>query len=69
MTNIYNPISDNFQEKLTNSSSFDKKVDTCVNNLDEFLSIVEKFHGIHKCNLERCQVMLFFDGIESYRNH
>lgn len=33
-----------------------------------FLSIVEKFHGIRKCNLERNQVMLFFDGIESYRN-
>ena len=36
LTNIYDPISDNFQEKLTNSSNFDEKVDTCANNLYEF---------------------------------
>ena len=61
---FFNPISDNFHRKPTNASYPDEKIEVCVGNINEFLSIIKTFHGIRKCNLERCQVRLFLEGLE-----
>ena len=61
-----NPISENFHIKLTNATYHDKKIEVCVDNIAEFLSIIKTYHGVHKCDLEKCQVKLFIEGFESY---
>ena len=63
---FYNPISEDFYKKLHNSCDLEEKIDVSINNIHEFLSIINTFHGICKRNLERCQVRLFFEGLESY---
>ena len=60
---FFNLISDDFHRKLSNSSSFDIKVDACVDHFHEYMIT---FHRIRKCNLERFQVRLFFKDIEAY---
>ena len=59
---FFNLISDDFHRKLSNSSSFDNKVDPCV---DQFHEYMITFHGKRKCDLERFQVSLFFEDIEA----
>ena len=44
----------------------DEEIKVCVNNIGKFLSIIKTCHSIGKCNLERCQVKLFLEGLESY---
>ena len=61
-----NPISADFYIKLTNATYHDEKIEVCVNNIAEFLFIIKTCHSIHKCNLEKCQVKLFIEGLESY---
>ena len=61
-----NPISDDFHVKLCNVTTFDEQVDFCIDHIREFLSIIKTFHNIGKCNLEKCQVRLFFEGLEMY---
>lgn len=63
---FYNPISDDFHIKLCNSTTFDEQVDACTQYIHEFLSIIQNFYGIHKCNLGRCQVRLYFESLEIY---
>ena len=61
---FFNPISEDFHGKPINASYPDEKIEVCVGNINKFLSIIKTFHGIHKCNLERCQVRLFLEGLE-----
>lgn len=61
-----NPLPDDFYNRVHNSCNFDEKTDFCAVNIHEFLSIIKIFHGFCKCSLERCQVRLFFEGLESY---
>ena len=51
---------------MCNSSELDEQIDVCIGNIHEFLSIIRTLHGISKCSLERCQVRLFFEGLEGY---
>ena len=41
---LHNPVSDDFHVKLCNTTTLDEQIDVCINNVCEFLSIVEKFH-------------------------
>ena len=63
---FFDPISEDFHIKLTNATYHDKKIEVYVDNIAEFLSIIKTDHGIHKCDLEKCQVKLFIEGFESY---
>lgn len=63
---FYNPISEEFHNKPHNSCNLDEKIDACVQYVHEFLSIIQTFHGTRKCNLEKCQVGLFVDSLESH---
>ena len=63
---FFNPISEDFHIKVTNATYHDEKVEVCVNNIAEFLSIIKTCHSIRKCNLEKCQVNLSIEGLESY---
>lgn len=51
-----NLISEDFYKERHNSFDLDEKIDVCIDNIHEFLSIIWTFHGIRKCNLERYQV-------------
>ena len=62
---FYNPISEDFYNKLHNSCDLDEKI-VCIDNIHEFLTIAQTVHGVCKCNLERWQVRLFFEDLESY---
>ena len=63
---FFNPMSEDFHRKLTNATYLDKKIEVCVNNIGEFLFIIKTCNSICKCNLEKCQVKLFLEGLESY---
>ena len=63
---FFNPISDDFHVKLCNVTTLNEQVDVCTDHNREFLSIIKTFHNIRKCNLEKCQVRLFFEGLEMY---
>ena len=63
---FFNPISEVFHIKITNATNHDEKVEVCVNNIAEFLSIIKTCHSICKCNLEKCQVKLSIKDLESY---
>ena len=63
---FFNPISDDFHVKLCNVTTLDEQVEVCTDHNREFLSIIKTFHNIRKCNLEKCQVRLFFEGLEMY---
>ena len=52
----FNPISEDFHTKLTNASYPDGKIEVYIDNVHNFVSIIKNFHGIRKCDLERCQV-------------
>ena len=52
-TAFYNPISEDFYNKLPNSWDLDEKIDVCINNIHEFLTIAQTVLGVCKCNLER----------------
>ena len=62
---FFNPISEDFHIKLSNASYPDGKIEVCVNNIHNFVSVIKTFHGLRKCDLERCQVRLFLEGLES----
>ena len=49
---FYNPISEDFYNKLHNSCDLDEKI-VCIDNIHEFLTIAQTVHGVCKCNLER----------------
>ena len=63
---FYNPISEEFHNKPHNSCNLDEKINACVQYVHKFLSIIQTFHGTRKCNLEKSQVGLFVDSLESY---
>ena len=63
---LFNPTSEDFHTKLSNAGHLNGKIEVCVNNIHNFVSIIKTFHGIRKCDLERCQVQLFLEGLESY---
>ena len=63
---FFHPISEDFYKKLYNSRDLDEKIDAFIKNIHECLSIIQTFYGIRKCNLERYQIRLFFEGLESY---
>ena len=65
---FYNPISEDFYNRLHNSCDLEEKIDVYIDNIHEFLSIVQTFElwNIGKFNLERCQVRFFFECLESY---
>ena len=63
---FFNPISEDFHTKLSNASYHDRKIEVCVDNIHNFLSIIKTFRGLCKCELGRCQVWLFLEGLESY---
>ena len=63
---FFNPISEDFYIKLTNATYHDEKIEVCVNNIAECLSIIKTCHSIPKCDLEKCQVKLFIEGLKSY---
>ena len=60
------PISEDFHTKLSNASYPDGKIEVGVDNIYNFVSIIKTFHGLRKCDLEKCQVQLFLEGLESY---
>ena len=62
---FFNPISEDFYNKFCNSSDLDELIDVCVDNVHEFFSVIQTFHGICNCNLENCQIRLFFEGLEN----
>ena len=43
---FYNPISDSFHKSICEASNFDEQVDSCIENIYEFIAIIQKFHGI-----------------------
>ena len=49
---FYNPISEDFYNKLHNSCDLDEKIDVCIDNIHEFLTIAQTVLGVCKCNLE-----------------
>ena len=63
---FFNPVSEDFHIKLTNATYHDEKIEVCVDKIAEFLSIINTCHSIRKCDLEKCQVKLFIEGLESY---
>ena len=63
---FFNPISEDFHIKFTNATYHDEEIKVCVDNIAEFLSIIKTCHSICKCDLEKCQVKLFIEGLESY---
>ena len=63
---FFNPITEDFHIKPTNATYLDEKIEVCVDNIGEFLSIIKTCHSIRKCDLEKCQVKLFLKGLESY---
>lgn len=63
---FFNPIYGDFYNKLYDSSNLDDLIDVCVDNVHEFLSIIQIFHGVHNYNLEKCQMILFFEVLENY---
>ena len=63
---FFNPISEDFPRKLTNATYPNVKIEVCVDNIGEFLSIIKTCLCIDKCNLEKCPVKLFLKGLESY---
>ena len=63
---VFNPISEDFHTKLSNASYPDGKIEVCVNNIQNFVSIIKTFHGLHKCDLKNCQVRSLLEGLESY---
>ena len=63
---FFNPISEDFHTKLSNASYADGKIEVCVNNIQNFVSIIKTFHGHHKCDLKNCQVRSLLEGLESY---
>ena len=60
---FFNLISEDFHTKHSNASYPDEKIEVCVDNIHNFVSI---FHGLRKCDLENCQIRLFLEGLESY---
>ena len=63
---FFNQISEDLQTKLSNASYLNGKIEVCVDNIHNFVSVIKTFHGIRKCDLERYQVRLFLEGLESY---
>lgn len=63
---FYNPVSDYFHKKLCQSFTFEEQLDVCIDHIHEFVSVINVFHGIRKCDLERCHVRLFLEGLEMY---
>ena len=63
---FFNPISEDFHTKLSNASYPDGKIEVCVNNIQNFVSIIKTFHGLCKCDLKNCQVPSFPEDLESY---
>lgn len=59
----YSPVSDSFHKKIYETISFEEKLDVCVDNIDEFLSVILDFCGLRKCQLEKCQIGLLSDEI------
>ena len=53
---FFNPISEDFHTKLSNASYHDRKIEVCVDDIHNFLSIIKTFHGLRKCELRRFQV-------------
>ena len=56
---FFNSISDQFHKEPFEAVSFDEKVDVCLKSVNEFLLIIEAFHGKNICQLEKCQIGLF----------
>ena len=60
------PTPEDFHTKLLNAVTPYEKIDVCVDNIQELVSLIKDFHDLHKCDLERYHVRLFLEGIESY---
>ena len=41
---FFMPTSGSFYQKIQEASSFDEKVNLCIENVDEFSSVIKKFH-------------------------
>ena len=41
-------------------------VDCCVENINEFVDGIEKFHSLRNCELERCQIKLSLENLKLY---
>ena len=63
---FYNPISAPFHNSTRAASNFNEMVDCCVENVNEFVDMIEKFHSVRNCELERCQIKLFFENLKLY---
>ena len=50
---FYNPISDSFYKSICEASNFDKQVDSCIENINEFVAMIQKFHGVHNCQIKK----------------
>ena len=38
----------------------------CVENINEFVDVIEKFHSLRNCELERCHIKLSLENLKLY---
>ena len=60
------PSSGSFYKTFLDVSSFDEKVNPCIENVDEFSYIIKKFQRLHGFPLKHCVIGLFFDTLHNY---
>ena len=62
------PSSGSFYKKIQEVSSFDEKVDLCVENVDEFCAVIKKFHELRGYTLDPnlCVVGIFAENLYNY---
>ena len=63
---FFTPTRGSFYQKVQEVSSFDEKVNLCIENVNEFCAIIKKFHELRGCPLDRCELGLFSDGLYNY---
>ena len=63
---FYHSISASFDNSICAASNFKEMVDCCVENIDEFVNVIQKFYSARNFQLDRCQIRLLLENLKLY---